>query len=159
MHASLSWLRVEERHTALLLFIRNIVLEIRNCLHSQLTHSSDTHKYPTRHATQGSFHSPEIQNKFKKAYSVIKSPYCMELPSISYCSNKQQTWFKKLLKQHLMAQRLSPIGPRKFVYALICRLQHVPLKNVCSSVLELFLSIDVLYYVILCFVLCGPQKE
>jgi hypothetical protein len=30
---------------------------------------------------------------------------------------------------------------------------------VCSSVLELFLSIDVLYYVFLYCVLCGPQEE
>ena len=44
MHVSLSWLRVEERLTAsLLLFIRNNVLEIPNCLHSQLTHSTDKH--------------------------------------------------------------------------------------------------------------------
>ena len=44
MHASLSWLRVKERLTASnLAFIRNNVLEIPNCLHSQLTHSTDTH--------------------------------------------------------------------------------------------------------------------
>ena len=61
MHASLSWLRVEERLTAsLLVFIRNInVLNIPNCLHSQLTHSSDTHTYPTSHATRGLFTVPK----------------------------------------------------------------------------------------------------
>jgi hypothetical protein len=60
MDASVSWLRVEERLTAsLLLFIRNInALKIPNSLHSQLTHSSDTHTYPTRHATRGLSHSP-----------------------------------------------------------------------------------------------------
>jgi hypothetical protein len=44
MHDSLSWLRVEERLTALrLVFIRNMnVLEIPNCLHSQLTYSTHT---------------------------------------------------------------------------------------------------------------------
>ena len=71
MHASLSWLRVEERLTvSLLVFIRNNVLGIRNCLHSQLTHSSDTH-LPHHTCHKGSFHSPQIQNKFKKAYSII----------------------------------------------------------------------------------------
>ena len=69
MHASLSWLRFEERLTASLLFIRNIdVLKIPNCLHSQLAYSSDTHTYPTRHATRGPF---TVQNKFKKVYSII----------------------------------------------------------------------------------------
>ena len=53
--ASLSWLRVDERLTASLLFIRNNVLKIPNCLHSQLRHSSDTHTYPTRHASRGIF--------------------------------------------------------------------------------------------------------
>ena len=54
MHASLSWLRVEGRRTASLIFIRNInVSIITNCLHSQLTQSTDTHTYPTRHATRG----------------------------------------------------------------------------------------------------------
>ena len=57
VHASLYWLRVEERLTAsLLLFIRNInVLKIPNSLHSQLTQSSYTHTYPNRHATRGLF--------------------------------------------------------------------------------------------------------
>ena len=94
MHASLSWLRVE----SLLLFIWNIVLKIPTCLHRQLTHSSDTHTYPTRHATRGLFTGT------KKAFGNIWSPYCMELRSISYK--------KKQIKQHLMAQRLSLIWPR-----------------------------------------------
>ena len=58
LHASLSWLRVEEKLTASLLFIRNInVLKISNCLHSQPTHSFDTYlSHQICH--QGSFHSP-----------------------------------------------------------------------------------------------------
>ena len=68
MHASLSGLRVEERLTAsLLLLIRNIiVLKIPNCLHSQLTHSSDTHTYPTRHATGGLFTVPKSRTNSRK---------------------------------------------------------------------------------------------
>ena len=59
VHASFSWLKVEDRLTASLLFIRNInVLKIPNCLHSQLTHSSETHTYPTRHATRVFSQSP-----------------------------------------------------------------------------------------------------
>ena len=38
------------------------------------------------------------------------------------------------------------------VYVLICRLPFIYI--LCSSVLELFLSINVLYYVS-----CGPQEE
>ena len=75
MHASLSWLRVEERLTAsLLVFIRNIVLEIPNGLHSQLTHRTDTHTHNhTPHQTchKGSFHSSQVQNKFKETYCII----------------------------------------------------------------------------------------
>ena len=42
------------------LSIRNIyVLKIPNCLHSQLTHSTDTPTYPTRHATRGLFTVPK----------------------------------------------------------------------------------------------------
>ena len=65
---TLSWLKVEGSLTASLLFIKIIVFKIPNWLHSQLTHSSDTH---LRHQTchQGSFDSSQIQNKFKKEYS------------------------------------------------------------------------------------------
>jgi hypothetical protein len=67
MQASLSWLRVEERLTASLLFIRNIhVLKIPNCSHNQLTHSSDTHTYPTRHATRGLFTVPKSKTNSRK---------------------------------------------------------------------------------------------
>ena len=79
MHASLSWLRVKERLTAsLVLFIRNInVLEIQNCLHSQLTYSTDTH-LPHQTCHQGSFHSPQVQNKFEETYSIMQSHECMD---------------------------------------------------------------------------------
>ena len=68
MHASLSWLRVEERLTAsFLIFIRNIhLLNIPSCLHRQLTHSSDTHTYPTRHATRGLFTVPKFKTNSRK---------------------------------------------------------------------------------------------
>ena len=84
MHASLSWLRVEERLTAsLLVFIRNIVLKIPFFfavnLHTALTHTLIPPDMPP-----GSFHSPQIQNKFKEKYNIIQSHECMELPSILY---------------------------------------------------------------------------
>jgi hypothetical protein len=40
-------------------------------LHSPLIHSSDTHTYPTRHATRGLFTVPKSRNNFKKAYTVL----------------------------------------------------------------------------------------
>ena len=68
MQASLSWLRVEERLTAsLLIFIRNMnVLKIPNGLHCQLTHSSDTHTYLTRHDTRGLFTVPKSRTNSRK---------------------------------------------------------------------------------------------
>ena len=63
--------------------------------------------------------------------------------------------FKKQIKQHLTP--LPYLTKIVCVYVLMCRL-CVPLLNVCSSVLELLLSINVLYYVMF-HVLCGPQEE
>ena len=144
-------LGVEERLTASLIFIRNIVLKITNCLHSQLTHRSDKHlSHQTCH--QGSFYRPQIQNEFKKVYSIIQSPYCMELTSISYYSNKQQIWFKKTDKATPHGTTPLPyLTQIDCVYTLICRL-HVPLTKI--YVVELFLSDDVLYQVILYYVSC-----
>ena len=85
MHASLSWLKVEERLTASrLIFLRKMnVLKIPNCFQRQLTHSSDTHTYPTRHATRGLFTVPKSRTNSRKR-TVL---YSKELHSISYCSN------------------------------------------------------------------------
>ena len=93
MHASLSWLRVEERPNAsLLVFIRNIhVLKIQNCLHSQHTHSSDTHL--SKHASRGLFTVLKSRTNSRSIQNYIE-PLLHRTP-ISYCSNKQQTWFKK----------------------------------------------------------------
>jgi hypothetical protein len=68
MHARLCWLRVDERLTAsLLVFIRNMnILEIPNCLHNQLTHSTDTNTYPTRHATRDPFTVPRSRTYSRK---------------------------------------------------------------------------------------------
>jgi hypothetical protein len=73
MHASLSWLTVEEILTETL-FIRNIVLEIPKRLHRQLTHSTDTYTYPT----MGLFTVPRPRTNGRKQ-SFKKA---MELPSI-----------------------------------------------------------------------------
>jgi hypothetical protein len=107
MHGSLSWLRVEERLTAtILLFIRN---KIPNGLHSQFTHSSDTH-LPHQACHQGSIHSPQIQNKFKNTHTVLHRAIIEwnSIPShIAQINSK--TGFKKQIKQHLAAQHLSCI--------------------------------------------------
>jgi hypothetical protein len=60
MHVNLSWLKVGERLTSsLLVFMRGIdMLNISSCLSKVLAHSSDTHAYPTRHATRGLFTVP-----------------------------------------------------------------------------------------------------
>jgi hypothetical protein len=48
MHVNLSWLKVEERLTSLLLvFVRSVdMLKAPWCLFKLLAHSSDTHTYP-----------------------------------------------------------------------------------------------------------------
>ena len=65
MHVKLSWLKVAERLSAsLLAFVRNMNEEkIPNCLYSQLTFSSNTHKYSTRHATRGLFKVPRARTQ------------------------------------------------------------------------------------------------
>ena len=66
MHVNLSWLKVEERLTSsLLLFMRGIaLLNAPSCLSKLLAHSSDTHAYPTRHATRGLFTVPKSRTDY-----------------------------------------------------------------------------------------------
>ena len=68
MPVNLSWLKVEERLTSsLLVFVRGIdVLKEPNCLFKQLTHSSDTHTYPTRHTTRRLFTVPKFRTDYGK---------------------------------------------------------------------------------------------
>jgi hypothetical protein len=48
MHVNLSWLKVENRLTLSLLVVGSVdVLNAPRCLFKLLTHSSDTHAYPT----------------------------------------------------------------------------------------------------------------
>ena len=47
-------------------FIRNNVLNIPNSLHSQLTRSTDTHTYFTRHTTRGLFTIPRSRTNSRK---------------------------------------------------------------------------------------------
>jgi hypothetical protein len=66
MHVNLSWLKVEERWTSsLLLFMIGIdMLNAPSCLSKLLAHSSDTHAYPTRHATRGLFTAPKSRTDY-----------------------------------------------------------------------------------------------
>ena len=126
--------------------MRNInVMEILNCLHSQLTHST-THSYPTRNATRGVFNSPQVQNKFTEMYSIIQSHECMELPSISYSTSEQQTWFQNTNKAtpHGTTNRLQystqQTGCSLSQYHPFCHqspIYYPPLRPVCSRLLAL----------------------
>ena len=91
IHSSLSWLRVEERLTAsLLLFLRNV-----NVLKSQLTHCSDTHDYPTRHATRGLFTVSKSRTNSRKCSVLYRDIFAWNsLPS--YCSNERKAWLHLL---------------------------------------------------------------
>ena len=66
MHVNLYWLKVKERLTSsLLLFMRGIdMLNAPSCLSKLLAHSSDTHAYPTRHATRGLFTVPNSRTDY-----------------------------------------------------------------------------------------------
>ena len=66
MHVDLSWLKVEERLTSsLLVFMRGIdMLNATSCLFQLLAHNSDTHAYPTRHATRGLFTAPKSRTDY-----------------------------------------------------------------------------------------------
>jgi hypothetical protein len=72
MHVNLSWLKLEERLTSsLLVLVRSI--DMLNapecCIFKLLGHSSDTHAYPTRHATRAFFHKPHVQNRLWEEHS------------------------------------------------------------------------------------------
>jgi hypothetical protein len=66
MHVNLSWLKVEERLTSsLLVFVRGIdMLNAPSCLFELLAHGSDTHAYPTRHATRSLFTVPKSRTDY-----------------------------------------------------------------------------------------------
>ena len=88
--------------------------------------------------------------QIQETYS-IQSHDCMELPSISYSSGEQKTWFHKTDKAtpHIA----SPLFDLDRVCVCIDMKATFAFLNSCSSVLELFWSINVLYYVMF-HVLC-----
>ena len=112
MHASLSLLRVEERlTTSILLFIRNIVLKIPNCLHSQLKHCSDTDTYPIRNA-------PGVFSQSSNSVQYYIEPLLHGTP-FSYCSNEEQTWFQKA--DNVTAHGTTPLpNLTKIVCVYVC---------------------------------------
>ena len=66
MHVNLSWLKVEERLTSSLpVFVRGIdMLNALSCLFELLAHSTDTHAYPTRHASRGLHTVPKSRTDY-----------------------------------------------------------------------------------------------
>ena len=67
---------------------------------------------------------------------------CLLYFLLSFLLSFLPSFLPSLLPSHLTAQHLSPF--LVCAYILICRLR-VPFLNWCSSVLELFMSIDILY--------------
>jgi hypothetical protein len=65
MHVNLSWLKVEERLTSSLVFVRGIdMLNAPSCLFDILAHSWYTHAYPTRHVTRDLFTVPKSKTDY-----------------------------------------------------------------------------------------------
>ena len=163
MQASLSWLRVEERLTAsLLLFIRNInVLKITNCLHSQLTHSSDTHTYPTRHATRGLFIVPKSRTNSIKRTVLYRALIAWNFLPSHIAQINSKPGLKKQINQHLAAQPL-------FLFHLDSLRVCIDMQATCAFLkMYVVLSLSCSYLMMFCIVsfciifhvLCGPQEE
>ena len=98
---SVSPFRVEERFTAsLLVFVRSTdVLKVPNCLFSQLTHSSKTQTYPSRHAICGLLTVHKSRTEAGKCTVLYMA---MATPQVTQASNKIS--FEKWIK-HLKEQR------------------------------------------------------
>ena len=85
MHVNLSWLKVEERLTSPLhVVVRSVdMLNAPRCLFKLLAHSSDTHVYPTRHATRGLFTVPKSRTDYGRCRVIHRAHEYMELYSTS----------------------------------------------------------------------------
>ena len=102
MHVKLSWLKVAERLSAsLLAFVRNMNEEkIPNCVYSQLTFSSNSHEYSTRHATSGLFKVRARTQSMQRTVLYRGMVAWNSLPAeIAKAHNK--SIFKKQVKEHL----------------------------------------------------------
>ena len=104
MHVNLSWLKVEERLTSsLLVFVRAIdMLKAPSCL--LLAHSSDTHAYPTRHATRGLFTVPKSRTDYRRCtlLHIAMTTWNSIAHQVTHASSKIR--FNKQIKIHLMEQ-------------------------------------------------------
>ena len=102
IHVNLSWLKVEEILTSLLLlFMRGInILNSPSCLSKLLAHSSDTHAYPTRHATRGLFTVPKSRTDYGR-HTVLHRA----MTTWNSIPHQVTDAFKKQIKKHIVEQR------------------------------------------------------
>ena len=106
MHVNLSWLKVEERLTSsLLVFVRSVdKLNAPSCLFKQPAHSSDTHTYPTRHATKDIFTiHKQARTDYGRHTVLHRAMTTSNSHQVTHASSK--IWFKKQIQKHLMEQR------------------------------------------------------
>ena len=107
MHVHLSWLKVEERLTSLLLvFVRSVdKLNAQRCLFKLLAHSSDTHTYPTRHATRGLFTIPKSRTDYERHTVLHRAMATWTSIPHQVTDASSRIRLKKQVKIHLMEQR------------------------------------------------------
>jgi hypothetical protein len=106
MHVNLSWFKVEEKLTSLLVFVRGIdMLKAPSGLFELLTHSSDTHAYSTRHATRGLFTVHKSRTDYGRRTVLHKAMITWNsIPhQLTHAGSKIR--LKKLIKIYHMDQR------------------------------------------------------
>ena len=148
MHVNLSWLKVEERSTSsLLVFVRGVdKLNVPNCLFELLAHSSDTHAYPTRHATRGLFTVPKSRTDYGRR-TVLRRAITTwnSIPhQVTHASSRIR--FKKQVKIHLMEQRGMWRDTHKGTDTRIGILLYSGIKDFVLYICSTVMLYDVLFY-------------
>jgi hypothetical protein len=107
MHVNLSWLKLEERLTSsFLVFVRGVdKLKVPSCLFKILAHSSDTHAYPTRHATRGLFTVPKSRTDYERREVLHRAMTTLNSIPHQVTDASSRIRFKKQVKIDLMKQR------------------------------------------------------
>ena len=107
MHVNLSWLKVEEKLTSsLLVFMRGIdMLNALLCLSELLVHSSDTHAYPTRHATKGLFTLPKSRIDYGRCTVLHRAMTTWNSIPHQVTDASSKIWFTNQIEIQLIEQQ------------------------------------------------------
>jgi hypothetical protein len=91
--------------SSLLVFVRSVdKLNAPSCLFKLLAHSSDTHAYPTRHATRGLFTIPKSRTHYGRCTVLHRAMATWNSIAHQVTDASSRIRFKKQIKIHLMEQ-------------------------------------------------------